>query len=226
MTPALPIDWSRIGAVLLDMDGTLLDKHFDDYFWQTHLPRRYADCHGLTVNEAEIELSNRYRSQELTLNWTDLNYWSRSLGVDIPTLKEEVAHLIVLHPTTEAFLSFVKAVPRRLYLVTNAHTKTLEMKMQRARIADYFDGMLCSCEVGFPKEDPRYWEAARDRFGFDADRALLVDDDPNVLATARTFGIGTVVQKLKPNSQKPPAQATQPLAVLDFLPLMNGSHGR
>ena len=31
--------WQEVDWVLLDMDGTLLDKHFDDYFWETLVPR-------------------------------------------------------------------------------------------------------------------------------------------------------------------------------------------
>src|SRR5688572_6670841 len=34
------IDWNAVDTVLLDMDGTLLDLHFDNYFWLTHLPKR------------------------------------------------------------------------------------------------------------------------------------------------------------------------------------------
>ena len=34
--------WDDITWVLLDMDGTLLDKHFDDYFWETLVPEEYA----------------------------------------------------------------------------------------------------------------------------------------------------------------------------------------
>ena len=30
-----------IKYVLLDMDGTLLDKYCDDYFWENLLPERY-----------------------------------------------------------------------------------------------------------------------------------------------------------------------------------------
>lgn len=33
------LDWQQIDTVLLDMDGTLLDLHFDTYFWLTHMPR-------------------------------------------------------------------------------------------------------------------------------------------------------------------------------------------
>ena len=34
------IDWSKIDTVLLDMDGTLLDLRFDNWFWQELIPRR------------------------------------------------------------------------------------------------------------------------------------------------------------------------------------------
>jgi putative hydrolase of the HAD superfamily len=38
------LDWGRIDDVLLDMDGTLLDRHFDNFFFEEELPRRYAVC--------------------------------------------------------------------------------------------------------------------------------------------------------------------------------------
>ncbi len=41
--------WQEITWVLLDMDGTLLDKHFDDYFWETLVPQEYARRQGLPL---------------------------------------------------------------------------------------------------------------------------------------------------------------------------------
>ncbi len=32
------VDWSTLDTVFLDMDGTLLDLHFDNHFWLEHLP--------------------------------------------------------------------------------------------------------------------------------------------------------------------------------------------
>ena len=40
------INWKNIDTVLLDMDGTLLDLHFDNHFWQTFVPLRYAQQHA------------------------------------------------------------------------------------------------------------------------------------------------------------------------------------
>ena len=35
--------WNDIDTVMFDMDGTLLDLHFDNYFWQHLLPLTYAE---------------------------------------------------------------------------------------------------------------------------------------------------------------------------------------
>ncbi|HNG60363.1 MAG TPA: haloacid dehalogenase, partial [Cellvibrionaceae bacterium] len=36
------IPWQAIDTLLLDMDGTLLDLHYDNYFWLEYLPRAFA----------------------------------------------------------------------------------------------------------------------------------------------------------------------------------------
>jgi 5'-nucleotidase len=48
--------WEAIDTVLLDMDGTLLDLRFDNYFWAEFLPERYAERHGLTPEQARTVL--------------------------------------------------------------------------------------------------------------------------------------------------------------------------
>ena len=57
------IDWNVIDTVLLDMDGTLLDLHFDNFFWMQHIPRVYAQTHdlgeALTLSDKIIVLSAR-----------------------------------------------------------------------------------------------------------------------------------------------------------------------
>lgn len=46
------IDWHAIDSIFLDMDGTLLDLHFDNYFWQEHVPIRYAEQRGMELDAA------------------------------------------------------------------------------------------------------------------------------------------------------------------------------
>ena len=50
------LNWDRIDDVLLDMDGTLLDRHFDNFFFEEELPRRYATAQGLSFEASRVVL--------------------------------------------------------------------------------------------------------------------------------------------------------------------------
>ena len=52
----MSFNWQEVDWVLLDMDGTLLDKHFDDYFWETLVPQEYARRQKLGLADARQEV--------------------------------------------------------------------------------------------------------------------------------------------------------------------------
>ena len=183
------IDWNDIDTVLLDMDGTLLDRHFDDHFWLEHAPRRWAARNGTTLEHAKEHLYALFRSQENTLNWTDLDYWSDRLGMDIPLLKQEVQHLIAVHPYVVEFLLFLRQQCKHAWLVTNAHSKTLDLKMKRTALGPYFDGIISAHQVGLPKEDLGFWDALQRFIPYDPARTMLGEDSETNLGTAESYGI-------------------------------------
>jgi len=193
--------WEKVDTVLLDMDGTLLDKHFDDYFWEHYVPEIFARKNDLTPREARKELLARYKSIEGTLAWTDLDYWSEKLGLDIPALKLKIDHLIQVHPYVVDFLIYCRTIGKKIHLVTNAHSKTLDIKMRKTDIGGYFDRIICSEEVGLPKEEPGFWQRLEAILGFDRQRTLLADDNENVLQSAETYGIGVLIYVARPSSR-------------------------
>jgi HAD superfamily hydrolase (TIGR01509 family) len=197
----MKIDWNLIDTVLLDMDGTLLDRHFDDHFWLEHVPKRYADKNGLSHAAAKERLYRMFRSQENTLNWTDLDYWSNQLGLDIPVLKEEINHLIAVHPFVTEFLLYLRQHGKGIYLVTNAHGKTLDLKLRRTRIGPYFDGIISAHDLGLPKEDPAFWGVLQERIPFVPERTMLGEDSETNLETARLFDIKYLIHVGRYSSQ-------------------------
>src|SRR2546429_181686 len=54
------MDWDGIDTILLDLDGTLLDRAFDDHFYFEVLPGRYAEANGLSVDIARDRLVGLY----------------------------------------------------------------------------------------------------------------------------------------------------------------------
>ncbi len=101
------IPLKEIKYVLLDMDGTLLDLHFDDYFWGHYVPEKYAERHGMSPEAAKTHLYDIYKSHEKTLKWCDIDFWSTELDLNIPALKEQIRHLIAVHPHVIEFLELI-----------------------------------------------------------------------------------------------------------------------
>lgn len=195
--------WDDIDTVLLDMDGTLLDKYFDDYFWETFVPQQFSLKNGVSDKEARETLLAKYKSVENTLQWTDLNYWSERLGLDIPGLKIEIQHLINVHPHVHDFLQFVKKSGKQLCLVTNAHPKTLEIKLKKTEIGHYFETIVCSDEVGEAKEQTKFWHGLEEFISFDKKSTLFADDTEKVLVAADSYGIEHLVHIALPSSRLP-----------------------
>lgn len=206
--------------VLLDMDGTLLDKYFDDYFWEHLVPEKYADKHRISFGRAKEELMEKYRSQEETLNWTDIDYWSRRLGLDILALKEQIRHLIEVHPHVEAFLQGMRERRKKVYIATNAHDKVLDLKMRKTEIGRFLTGTITSAMMGYPKEKPGFWTAAEKQLGFQRDRVLFVDDTLAVLRSAKRYGIAYLVYKAKGNSKVAPGTNREFATIMDFNELL------
>jgi len=214
------IDWSQIEFLLLDMDGTLLDLHFDNHFWLEHVPRRYAEAYGLTSQAARQQLLARYQSIEGTLQWYCVDHWSRELGLDIALLKAEVEHLISVHPHVVDFLKVMGEQGRRRVLVTNAHQKSLALKLERTQLGGYLDAVVCAHDLGLPKEMPLFWNKLQEIEPFDPERTLFVDDSPSVLASAREYGIRWLLRILKPDTRGPARKAEGFPAIHDFSELI------
>jgi len=219
------IDWNAVDTVFLDMDGTLLDLHFDNHFWLEHVPKRYAEARGLAREQARRELLARYKSREGTLEWYCVDHWSRELGLDIALLKAEVDHLIAVHPHVVDFLEALAARGRRRVLVTNAHQKSIALKMQRTRLAGHLDRILCAHDLGIPKESPDFWSRVQTVEPFDRERTLFVDDSPSVLRAARDYGFRWLLAVRNPDSKSPPREAGELEAIDHFADLLPGLLG-
>jgi 5'-nucleotidase len=208
------LDWSAIDTVLLDMDGTLLDLRFDNWFWQELIPRRYAALHGLTAAETQGLLAPKFVEVKGTLQWYCIEYWTRELNLDIGSIKREALARVGFLPGAEEFLGKLKASGKRRVLVTNAHPSTLGIKNEQVALTQYFDACYSTHSFSYPKEDAEFWPrlAAQERFA--AARTLFVDDSLPVLNAARDFGIGWLRAIRRPDSSLPP-QSTGDFAAVD-----------
>lgn len=214
--PYTMLAWNHIDHVLLDMDGTLLDLHFDNHFWLEYVPQCYSRLHGLSLEEAKAQLMPRYRAVEGTMDWYCIDYWTRELNLDIAALKREIKHMIRIHTHAVEFLDALRQSHRQVLLVTNAHSKSLALKMEETRLASHFDALICAHDLGYPKEDDRFWPLLQQQQGFDPKRTLFVDDSLSVLRSAARYGIGHLLAIRKPDSRGPARIVEEFPSVDDF----------
>lgn len=215
------IDWRAIDTVLLDMDGTLLDLHFDSHFWLEHLPRRYVELHRLDAL-AQQELVTRIIGEQGTLNWYSLAYWSRELGVDILALKREVQHLIGLRSDALDFLKWLKRAHPRVVLATNADRESLALKLPLTGLEAYLDAIVSSADLGVAKEAQEFWFELQEMEPFDPARTLFIDDNPAVLESAREYGIRHLLGIKQPDSSRPERELAEFIALDRFATILPG----
>ena len=204
------------------MDGTLLDLHFDNYFWHEYLPKKWGEKNNLGLEAAKEALMPGFYKWAGTLSWYCLDHWSDHLDMDILKLKEDIGHLIKERPGSLAMLKYLTSINKRMALVTNAHAGLINMKFNASSIGDYFDDVFCSHDFGFPKEDPQFWEELQKTYPFEPQTTLLIDDNTNVLHSAKKYGIKHLLSIAQPDlSQAPRFKSDFPM-IKSFVQLMSG----
>jgi len=195
------IDWQQIKTVFLDLDGTLLDLHFDNHFWLEYVPVHFADKHSISVEDAKNQLSNLYGEFGGTLNWYCVDFWTERIGLDIRGLKEDVSHKIAIRPYVEEFLQTLHERGKRVVLVTNAHPASIAIKMRKTELEKYLHRIISSHQYGMAKEEAGFWQKLNSDEPFEKESTLFIDDNLAVLKSADEYGIEHLRAIRLPDSQ-------------------------
>ena len=209
------IDWHNIDDVLLDMDGTLLDLHYDSTFWLKNIHSIVSRLTGEHEELIRARFHAELAKHEGTLIWYCTDHWAEFFGIDLIQAKKQFTHLIRFRPHAPRFLNALKPLPLRTLIVTNAHPDVITLKLDVLPLREMVDGIISSHQYGVAKEHADFWLALFDEYSIDPDRTLFADDSPRVLDAANRAGIREVIEIRHPNLAEPP-RSTWKRGVNDF----------
>lgn len=197
------LPWHKIETVLLDMDGTLLDLHFDNRFWIEHIPKKLAEMTSLPLEQCRAKMEHEYAKVYGQIQWYCLDYWAETLQLDIVAAKRELMHLIELRDDCIAFLDALKSSNRKIAIVTNAHPGSLGLKLECTGLHKHVDTIISSHRFGVSKESQSLWRQLHEYYPFDPAHTLFVDDSERILDAASEFGIVYTLGVANPDKHKP-----------------------
>ena len=114
-----------IKILSLDMQGTLTDSAFSDYFWIELLPQKYSEKFNCSIESAKQIISDKFSKMgKYNIKYYDDMYWAKWLGFEtinelntmdiIPKVNNEMYDFIntiklpkiIISTTTELFIRY------------------------------------------------------------------------------------------------------------------------
>jgi epoxide hydrolase-like predicted phosphatase len=174
-----------IKAVLFDFGGVLSEsgKHGS-------MRRLFGEVFGIDLRVMESDL----RIDDLSRRM-----WRGQISDD-----EFFAEIKRRHPelpavTKEEFMQHMNVLAERLRaqgIKTGILSNVFRMGAKPLREAGFYDGfdpVLLSCEVGYAKPDPEFYQMAVDKLGIRPEEIILIDDQEYVLKPARAMGMQVIL---------------------------------
>jgi putative hydrolase of the HAD superfamily len=209
-----------IKAILLDMDDTIIaDDPFTEKAWQVACGRYSRQTKGFDAKTLKLGIdevrevywkdAERHRIGRLNLVQARrdiVNQAFSRLGINEPIVANELAdlytrekeRLCVPFPGALEALNEFKASGLRLALLTNGSLEIQRRKINRFKLAQYFDHILIEEELGVGKPDERVFRTALEKLKATPGESCMVGDDlERDISGAQKLGIFTVWVDLK-----------------------------
>jgi epoxide hydrolase-like predicted phosphatase len=185
-----PVSERPYRGLLVDYGGVLTSNLFDSF-------SSFCDLEGLEPEAIGRRFREDRSARELLIaletgKLPEEEFEQRFaaiLGVDSPDLIERL--MAGSQPDEEMLAAVVRArvAGVRTGLVSNSWGTR---RYDRARLAELFDGVVISGEVGIRKPAPEIYELGAERIGVEPSACVFVDDLPFNLEPAAELGMETV----------------------------------
>ena len=182
----------KIKAVFFDLGGVILRT-------EDRSPRsNLAESLGLSYEEIDRRVFENESSKKASLGFiTEQEHWlniAKSFNLsesDADRLKFE---FFAGDRIDDDLLDLIRALrPERLVGVISNAWSGMRPWMDEHKIANVFDDMVISAEVGLAKPDPRIYQLAMQNLQVHPQESVFIDDMPRNVKAAREVGMKAIL---------------------------------
>jgi epoxide hydrolase-like predicted phosphatase len=184
---------AAIKAVIWDLGGVILRT--EDWqpreCWETKLGLATGELHRL-VFEGELGRKAAVGRAEVHDIWDSISTMFDLSAEDLRELETDFWSGDRIDDELVAYIRGLRPAYRTA-LLSNAWPSVRETLENRWEIADIFDAITLSCEVGFAKPDPRIYQLSLEALGLPAEQVLFIDDFERNIEGARRVGMSAIL---------------------------------
>jgi HAD superfamily hydrolase (TIGR01509 family) len=182
----------NIEAVIWDLGGVILrtEDRGPRHRWEARLGLAPGELHRL-VFEGELGKAAALGLADTSDIWTSIG---EMFFLPVDQLQEMEQDFWSCDRIDEDLVQYIRDLhPEfRTALLSNAWPSVRDTLENRWEIADIFDAITLSCEIGLAKPDPRIYQISLEALGLPAERALFIDDFERNIEGARRVGMAAV----------------------------------
>lgn len=169
---------------LFDLYGTLIDIRTDENsgaFWK----KISAMCNGKPIKERYAELCAAQALPEggeidlftVMQKITDEFGCAYSAAEFAEKFREASIKKLRLFDGAKELLLNLRRAGGKLYLLSNAQACFTRGELEKLDLADKFDGIILSSEIGFKKPSKKFFDIAFEKFGLSPNECVYIGND-------------------------------------------------
>ncbi len=177
-----------LGAVLFDMDGTLVDS---EKLWTVALNELAARLGGVLSPAGRARMVGTSMAESMQILYADLAVAAVDPPADVAWLEDRVADLFAAglpwRPGAGELLAAVRDAGVPTALVTSTRRRLVEIALDSIGPAN-FDTVVCGDDLAETKPHPLPYTTAAARLGVTPAVSVAIEDSPTGVASALAAG--------------------------------------
>ena len=209
-------------VAVFDMDGTLIDSMT---FWRVSAIE-YLMARGIPVTPDDLAGIYDHRCAEIIgAAVTRAGGNPDELPPLMPDLlkymERHYAHDVLLKPGAAEYLDHLKNEGKRLVLATATPLEFGRIGLEHTGIADKFEMITDTEEIGVGKGSPEFYYRLADRLGVKPERCVMFEDAAHSIRSAKTAGFRTVgIEEITDRKHRDEVIGLTDLFIEDFRDLL------